>query len=283
MTNSANKLKQLCEEKHPSWMGILNMTPDSFSDGGLFENVNSALRRAEQLIAGGADLLDIGGVSTRPGSEPVSEQEELSRILPIALNIRKNFPNILLSIDTFRPGIARALAEEGLVDLINDIYAGRIEEKRFQKLRTTIEVAHHFGLGIVLMHMQGEPKTMQQNPHYKNCIEEVCSFLRERASVASRMGVKFIAVDAGIGFGKRLQDNLALLSQSGIQACANLGYPLLVGLSRKRFLGELFHYDNEDMSIPPNRDKRSKELEWRCAELGATIIRSHKTPEEKET
>lgn len=276
--SAAQKLFDLCATGYPVWMGILNATPDSFSDGGQFQNTELATQRARELINAGAHIIDVGGVSTRPGSEAISAQEELSRVIPIAQNIRAKFPSAILSIDTYQPFVARKLAENGLVDLINDVYAGRY--LACDNRDTTLHVARDFHLGISLMHMLGEPKTMQQNPHYENCVEEVAEFLKLRAQIAKSMGVKFICVDPGIGFGKTRDHNLSLLSRPGIDACANLGFPLLIGLSRKRFLSELYATDSLDMTLPQNRDARSKELEIRALEMGATIIRSHKMPQE---
>jgi dihydropteroate synthase len=260
-------------------MGILNVTPDSFSDGGLFENANQAFERARELLEAGAHVLDLGGVSTRPGSEAVSEEIEMGRVLPLAKRLREQFSGAVLSIDTFRPGVARALAEEGAVDLINDVYAGQwVDEQNMGD--STICVARDFNLGLALMHMRGEPKTMQNDPHYGDCLSEVSLFLRERALAAKAAGVQFVCVDPGIGFGKRFQDNLDLLSRVGVEKILEIGFPLLIGLSRKRFLVDLFKNDSGDLSVPRNRDVRSKELELRVVDFGANIIRTHRMPSE---
>lgn len=262
------------------WMGILNATPDSFSDGGSYNTPEAAIERARIMIMLGAHIIDIGGTSTRPGSTPVSAEEELARVLPIARALRREFPFAFLSLDTFRPSVAYILAREGLIDLINDVYAGRIEESVECEICTTISVAARFGLGIILMHMQGEPNTMQNAPAYTNCIEEVRDFLSTRASLAQNAGVRFVALDPGIGFGKTLQDNLSLLSSAGMNSLSSLGFPLVIGLSRKRFICELYPNDPTDLSIPTNRDLHSKKLEIRALDLGARVIRSHTMPDE---
>jgi dihydropteroate synthase len=276
MMSSSQKLHDLCQKNKPVWMGILNITPDSFSDGGLFNTVAQATQRARELCDAGAHILDVGGVSTRPGSQPVSAAEEIARVVPVAQSLRQNIPSALLSIDTFRPCVARELAQKGLVDLINDVAAGTWRDDD----DSTLHVAQEFDLGITLMHMQGQPQTMQDNPQYKNCILEVAEFLRERARAAHAMGIRFVSIDPGIGFGKRLQDNLDLLSETGIKSFVALGFPLLIGLSRKRFLGDLYKSDAADMSLPRNRDTRSKELELRAVQWGAAIIRTHTMPSE---
>jgi dihydropteroate synthase len=278
MMSSSQKLHDLCKKNKPVWMGILNVTPDSFSDGGLFNSVSHATKRAQELWSAGAHILDVGGVSTRPGSHAISANDEMARVVPVAQSIRQHIPQAILSIDTFRPCVARKLAQEGLIDLINDVAAGNWRDEHSSD--TTLHVAKDFDLGITLMHMQGQPQTMQENPHYENCILEVSTFLRERAELAQSLGIRFVSIDPGIGFGKRFQDNLDLLSEAGIKACAALGFPLLIGLSRKRFLGELYKNDTLDMSVPRNRDARSKDLELRVLQWGAAIIRTHTMPQE---
>jgi dihydropteroate synthase len=278
MMSSSEKLHDLCQKNKPVWMGILNVTPDSFSDGGLFNTVSNATKRAEELCRAGAHILDIGGVSTRPGSKAISVDDEIARVVPVARSIRQHIPQAILSIDTFRPCVARMLAKEGLIDLVNDVAAGHWRDEHSSD--TTLHVAKDFDLGITLMHMQGQPQTMQENPRYENCVLEVATFLHERAQMAQSLGIRFVSIDPGIGFGKRLQDNLDLLSENGIKTFSALGFPLLIGLSRKRFLGELFKNDTLDMSVPRNRDARSKELELRALQWGATIIRTHTMPQE---
>jgi len=214
----------------PQVMGIVNITPDSFSDGGQHASTAAALRHCERLIEEGADILDIGGESSRPGSEPVSLDDELARVLPV-LREAARF-GVPLSIDTYKPGVMRAALDLG-VDIVNDIAAlgqpGAVEA-----------VASHPSCGVCLMHMRGEPKTMQaEEPVYGDVVAEVAAFLRERADAvrAAGVGAERITLDPGIGFGKTSAHNLALLARQ--RELLPLGYPLLVGWSRKRTLGEV--------------------------------------------
>jgi dihydropteroate synthase len=214
----------------PQVMGIVNITPDSFSDGGRHASTAAALRHCEQLIGEGADILDIGGESSRPGSDPVSLEDELARVLPV-LREAAAF-GVPLSIDTYKPGVMRAALDLG-VDIVNDIAAlgqpGALEA-----------VASHPSCGVCLMHMRGEPKTMQADePVYADVVAEVSAFLHERADVVRASGVaaERITLDPGIGFGKTSAHNLALLARQ--RELLPLGYPLLVGWSRKRTLGEV--------------------------------------------
>jgi len=214
----------------PQVMGIVNITPDSFSDGGQHASTAAALRHCERLIEEGADILDIGGESSRPGSDPVSLEDELARVLPVLRDAARL--GVPLSIDTCKPGVMRAALDLG-VDIVNDIAAlgqpGALEA-----------VASHPSCGVCLMHMRGEPKTMQaEEPVYGDVVAEVAVFLRERADAVRAAGVaaERITLDPGIGFGKTSAHNLALLARQ--RELLPLGYPLLVGWSRKRTLGEV--------------------------------------------
>ncbi len=215
--------------KRPLVMGIVNVTPDSFSDGALHFSADAATRHAHELIEQGADILDIGGESTRPGADPVSEDEELRRILPVIKNLRHCGKPI--SVDTFKPTVMRAALEAG-ADLINDIYALRMPG--------ALEVvAAHPNCGICLMHMQGEPKTMQVAPVYDNITDDVYRFLHERkaAAVAAGIAASRICLDPGYGFGKTVQQNYQLLREQ--EQLSGLHSPLLVGLSRKSMLAAI--------------------------------------------
>jgi dihydropteroate synthase len=208
-----------------SVMGVLNVTPDSFSDGGNFFDVERAVAHARQLIAAGADIVDVGGESTRPGAPPVSAEEELRRVGPVI----DRLPGATISVDTTKAVVAeRALAAGARI--VNDISAGRFDERMFDVVRDA-------GAGLVLMHMQGTPQTMQQSPRYDDVVAEVCAFLEERIAAAGRAGIEKsqIAVDPGIGFGKTVQHNLQLLA--GLERLRTLGCPVLVGTSRKSFIG----------------------------------------------
>ncbi len=215
----------------PFIMGILNVTPDSFSDGGKFLNPDAAVEHALRMAADGADFIDIGGESSRPGSDPVPLEEELRRVLPV-LKALRSVCDVPISIDTTKAGVAAAALEAGAV-LLNDISALRFDPEMLNVLRAS-EAA------VVLMHMQGEPKTMQDHPHYDNLIAEIRSFLEERIAFLLDAGIDRdrILVDPGIGFGKRLEDNFELLAR--LSEFSDLG-PLLVGPSRKAFLGKLLN------------------------------------------
>jgi dihydropteroate synthase len=213
-------------------VGILNTTPDSFSDGGLFLNPNEAVKHGLKLIADGADILDIGGESTRPGSESVGEEEEMSRVLPVIKALRA-VTDVPFSIDTSKASVADAALEAG-ADIINDVTA-LCGDARMG------DVAASRGAGLILMHMQGRPQTMQLNPSYAedDVVRTVAKFLSERRAAAIGFGVDAAAItlDPGLGFGKTMAHNLALLR--GIPELVTLGSPLMIGHSRKSFLGKI--------------------------------------------
>ena len=211
-------------------MGVLNVTPDSFSDGGEFFGIEAAIERGIQLAAEGADMIDVGGESTRPGAEPVSAKEELNRVIPVIERLRAKI-DIPMSIDTSKSDVAEAGLNAGAL-IINDVTAGRGDE-RMLPLAATRKAA------VVLMHMQGEPRTMQQNPQYGDVVREVADFFRQQYVRALECGVDpmRLAFDPGIGFGKTLEHNLSLLKHlEGLRAHDR---PLAIGLSRKSFLGKL--------------------------------------------
>jgi dihydropteroate synthase len=216
----------------PLVMGIVNVTPDSFSDGGQHLQRNAAAAHAQQLIAEGADIIDIGGESTRPGAQPVGIQEELDRVMPIIESLRGAPAPI--SIDTCKPQVMQAAIAAG-VQMVNDINA-----LRDAAAMNAVAAAN---VAVCLMHKQGDPQTMQAQPHYQNVVAEVCEFLRGRiaAAEASGIGHERIVVDPGFGFGKTLEHNLALLRE--LEKLAGLGVPVLVGLSRKSMLGALTGQD----------------------------------------
>jgi dihydropteroate synthase len=243
----------------PIVMGVLNVTPDSFSDGGRFERPSEALDRALQMVDEGAGLIDIGGESTRPGAEPVSEQEELRRVVPIieALAARSPVP---ISIDTSKPAVMRAAVQAG-ASLINDICALREPG--------ALETAAASGAAVCLMHMQGEPRTMQREPHYQDVVTEVRTFLdvRVTACLAAGIDANRLLLDPGIGFGKRLQHNLALLA--AIPDLAVHERPILIGASRKSMFGTLLDR--------PVEERLAGGLAVAAASVlaGAKVIRTH--------
>ena len=213
----------------PVVMGVLNVTPDSFSDGGRHATVAAAVARAREMLDEGAAIIDVGGDSTRPGAAAVGEAEELARVLPVIERLRREL-DCLISIDTMKPGVMRAACAAG-ADMINDVMALRAPG--------ALAVARDAGAAVCLMHMQGEPRTMQQAPAYLDVVEDVAAFLRERAQACLDAGIarERLVVDPGFGFGKTLDHNLALLG--GIDVIAELGLPVLVGVSRKSLLGTL--------------------------------------------
>jgi dihydropteroate synthase len=213
----------------PVVMGILNVTPDSFSDGGKYAAVDQALNYAARMVAEGATIIDVGGESSRPGSLPVEESLELARVVPVIEGIAAA-SNIAISIDTVKPAVMAAAVAAGAC-IINDIHALRASEAR--------SIAAATQAGVCLMHMQGEPRTMQDSPHYNDVVAEVIAFLlhRRQACVAAGVASDAIAVDPGIGFGKKLEHNLALLKE--LPRFAALDAPLLIGVSRKKMIGEI--------------------------------------------
>ena len=211
-------------------MGVVNVTPDSFSDGGRFLDAGAALAHARRLIAEGADMLDIGGESTRPGAEPVSEAEEIARAVPLVEAVRAESA-IPICVDTMKPAVARAAVGAGAT-MWNDVTALRWSHD-------SLAAAAGLGCEVVLMHMLGEPRTMQDAPHYDDVVGEVCTFLAGRAEAAVAAGVarEKVWLDPGIGFGKTVAHNLALLG--GLERLVALGFPVLLGVSRKRFIASL--------------------------------------------
>jgi dihydropteroate synthase len=218
-------------ERQAQLMAVLNITPDSFSDGGSFLEPDHAVDQASRLVDEGAAILDVGGESTRPGSDPVPLEEELRRVIPVIRRLRREFPEVVLSIDTYKAETARQAVVAG-ADIINDITALRGDP-------LMVKVVKETGAGVVIMHMQGTPKTMQVAPYYRDVVAEVASFLDERRAFACAQGVAFdrIALDPGFGFGKRDQDNMRLIQR--FDAIAALGSPTVVGISRKSTLARL--------------------------------------------
>lgn len=211
----------------PRLVGILNVTPDSFSDGGRFVGLQAALERATMMVAQGADMIDIGGESTRPGAAAVPEDIERERVVPIIAALRE-VSDIPISIDTYKSAVARAALEAG-ADVVNDISALRFDA-------AMAEVVAEHEVPVILMHMLGEPRSMQQNPQYDNCIKQIAAFFEERIAFAETAGIQRarIILDPGIGFGKRLVDNLDILGH--LEALRRFQLPLLVGASRKSFI-----------------------------------------------
>ncbi|HEX8323290.1 MAG TPA: dihydropteroate synthase [Tepidisphaeraceae bacterium] len=247
-------------DRRPLVMGVLNVTPDSFSDGNRFSTVAAAQARAEAMIAEGVDLIDIGGESTRPGATRVSAQEQISRIVPV-LRACRTLPTVF-SVDTTRAEVARAALESGAM-LVNDVSAGS-EDADMMGL-----VARN-GCPVILMHMQGEPATMQANPHYENVVTEVRDHLIQRAKAFEAAGVarERILLDPGIGFGKTIDHNLTLLRE--LSTLTTLPYAMLVGVSRKGFIGRL-----TGRTDPADRVfGTAAAVAWSVSQ-GAAIVRVH--------
>lgn len=218
-------------------MGILNVTPDSFSDGGRYFEIEAALAHARRLVADGADIIDVGGESTRPGSESVGVEEELRRVLPVVKAIVEEFPRVPVSVDTYRSRVAEACLAAG-ASIVNDISG-------FQEEPEIAVVAARYGAGAVLMHRQGCPKEMQVNPHYEDVIPEIIDYLRTSVRIAEDAGcsLESLVIDPGIGFGKNFEHNLEVLRR--LSELRALGLPILLGTSRKSFIGRI-------LDLPPS-------------------------------
>ena len=244
----------------PQVMGIVNVTPDSFSDGGAHDTLEAAVAHGLKLAGEGADLLDIGGESTRPGAQEVSVEEELRRVIPAIERLAKE-TSLPISIDTSKPEVMRAAVAAG-AGMINDVYALRRED--------ALEAAAALGVPVVLMHMQGEPRSMQDAPDYDDVVGDVHRFLAERIFAAEMAGIakKNLVIDPGFGFGKNTQHNLALLAQ--FERFVELGVPVLAGLSRKRTIAELPGRENM-----VDRVSGSVAAHLIAAQRGAMILRVH--------
>jgi dihydropteroate synthase len=266
-------LIDLYNTKGPLIMGVVNVTPDSFSDGGRFFDHDAALNRVRQMVADGADVLDIGGESTRPGAQPVSLDEEVSRVVPLIAAIAQ-VTDLPISIDTLKPEVAEEARHAGAT-VWNDVSALSHDS-------SSLETAARLDCDIVLMHMQGEPRTMQANPYYEDVVAEVESYLLERAAVAVRAGVRpeHIWLDPGIGFGKTLDHNLAILRAT--QRLASHGFPLLMAASRKRFIGALEEREGAVASPPENRLGATLAAHLYAVEHGARMVRVHDVAEMKQ-
>jgi dihydropteroate synthase len=244
----------------PVVMGVLNVTPDSFSDGGQFLDADAAIAHGRSLVRDGADIVDVGGESTRPGAAPVDEAEERRRVVTVITALAAD--GVRVSIDTRKAEVARAAIDAG-ASIVNDVSA------------TLHEVAAAGGAGWVAMHMQGEPQTMQADPHYDDVVAEVREFLVDRAETATAAGVSEVWIDPGIGFGKTAEHNLALLAD--LDSLVDTGWPVLVGASRKSFIGRL-HAASDGTSAPAAEDDRlegSVAVATWAALQGAAAVRVH--------
>jgi dihydropteroate synthase len=250
------------EKKEPLVMGILNVTPDSFSDAGRFFKNGAALQHARDMAVAGADIIDVGGESTRPGAGRLSAEEEIDRVLPVIEKIKEEL-DVLVSIDTSKADVARLAVEEGGADLINDISALQFSEPM---AATVAELA----VPVILMHIKGTPENMQDNPYYGDVVNEIKDYFQQRIDLALSSGIKKerIILDPGIGFGKRLEDNIAIIRN--LKMFAEFELPLLVGVSRKAFLGLL-----SGEKAPERRGAETIAASLCAARNGAAILRVH--------
>lgn len=243
-------------------MGILNVTPDSFSDGGRWIDTAAAVNRGRELAAIGTDIIDVGGESTRPGAAPVDATEELERVIPVVEALAAD--GVVVSIDTSKPTVAAAAIDAG-AEIVNDVTGLSNPEM--------IETCAGTGVGVVIMHMLGDPRTMQADPNYEYVVADVAEFLRNRANEAIAAGIDTsrIVVDPGIGFGKTIRHNLALLDSIGTLGD---GWPVMIGASRKSFLGSILDRAGRP-SAPEDRDRATDATTAMAIERGASIVRVH--------
>lgn len=251
----------------PKLMGILNLTPDSFYDGGRNNNIENALKKTEEFLSDGADILDLGAYSSRSNAEHISEETEKERLIPVVKAIVKEFPQAIISIDTFRSGIARAAIAEG-AHLINDISAGELDENMFQSI-AELKVPY------ILMHMRGNPKTMAQLTDYKDLLGEITTYFSKKIKQLQDLGVHELIVDPGFGFAKTLDQNYELLSH--LSELKKLGFPILAALSRKSMIYKLLDSDAEHALNGTTAINTIALLN------GANILRVHDVKEAKET
>ncbi len=246
----------------PLVMGILNITPDSFSDGGHFIDADEAVARAVAMVEAGADIIDIGGESSRPGADPVDALEETDRVMPVITRLRAR-TEVPLSIDTYKTSVAEAAIDEG-IDIVNDISAFRLDQDMAPLVART-------SVPVIMMHMLGTPRDMQMNPSYEDCVSEIREFFVERIAYAVKAGIdpSKIIIDPGIGFGKRLSDNIEILTD--LRELKSFGMPLLVGSSRKSFIGML----SPSSESPDRRLGGSVAAAVMAVLHGADIVRVH--------
>lgn len=241
-------------------MGILNVTPDSFSDGGNFSNSLDAIKHVDWMVQNNVDIVDIGGESTRPNAPIVSEKEEIERVIPILKEIRKIYPHLNISIDTTKYNVAKAALDEG-ADFINDISGLQYDER-------LAELASLYNAGLIIMHIKGTPQNMQENPEYNNVVNEVYDFLEQKSILAKSYGVEKIWIDVGIGFGKKYKHNIELLKN--LDKFNSIKCPQVLGISRKSFIGKMFNINE-----PKERDLHTVLLHSVLITKGIDIVRVH--------
>jgi dihydropteroate synthase len=256
----------IINSKVPIIMGIVNVTPDSFSDGGKFLDTDRAVKHAFNLIDDGADIIDIGGESTRPGAESVNATDEINRVVPVIEKIIENRPETIISVDTSKSEVAEKALQAG-ARIVNDISAATFDEN-------ILNIVKKYNAIIVLMHIKGKPKNMQDAPHYNNVVSEVKDFLYRQIKLSEIKGIKKIIVDPGIGFGKRVFENYELLKN--IKTFLDLNYPVLIGLSRKSFIGKALNLEVTD------RENATTVTEMFSIQNGVKIVRTHNVRNTKE-
>ena len=256
----------LLDLNKPKIMGILNVTPDSFFDGGLYDTEKKVDIQVTKMIEDGMDILDVGGYSSRPGAKEISINEEIDRVVPVVKFIRKTYPELILSVDTFRSEVARDCLDLG-IDIINDISAGCID-------KNILDVVAEYNCPYIMMHMKGTPRTMQINPEYENLIKELLIYFAKRIYLAREKGIIDIIVDPGFGFGKTLDHNYTIMKK--IENFKLLDLPILVGISRKSFITKQLDIDKKDSL------NATTALNMYFLEKNINILRVHDVKEAKE-
>ena len=256
----------LLDLNKPKIMGILNVTPDSFFDGGLYDTEKKVDIQVMSMIEDGMDILDVGGYSSRPGAKEISINEEINRVIPVVKFLRKTYPELILSVDTFRSEVARNCLDLG-IDIINDISAGCID-------KNILDVVAEYNCPYIMMHMKGTPQTMQINPEYENLIKELLIYFAKRIYLAREKGIIDIIVDPGFGFGKTLDHNYTIMKK--IENFKLLDLPILVGISRKSFITKQLDIDKKDSL------NATTALNMYFLEKNINILRVHDVKEAKE-
>ena len=254
---------QLLNVSEPQIMGILNVTPDSFYDGGRYADESAIINQVERMLTEGASIIDIGGYSSRPGAKHISEKEELERVIPIVETIHSEFPDAILSVDTFRSSIVAKAIESG-ASIINDISGGELDNKMF-------EIIAHYNVPYILMHMKGNPQTMKNESSYKNMMEEIILYFSKKINALRKMGVNDIIIDPGFGFSKTLEQNYELLHKLNEFKLFEL--PILVGISRKSMVNKILNVKAEDAL------NGSTALHALAITNGANLLRVHDVKE----
>lgn len=264
MQKTINCKGSLIDLSKPSIAGILNITPDSFYDGGKYTNIKLVKKRITDMISEGADIIDVGAYSSRPNAKHISEKEELQRLIPVLEMINNFFPELIISVDTFRSEIAKLVVENYGVAIINDISAGNIDDKMLQTVAK-------LNVPYIMMHMQGTPQNMQINPKYDDLLKEIILFFSEKLKIAKQIGINDIIIDPGFGFGKTIEHNYQLLNE--LNKLKILDCPILVGISRKSMIYKQLNLQAKDV-LPA-----SLALNMVALQNGASILRVHDVKE----